>query len=240
LLGVDITGQRDSKIAQDGHTKELLKERAVRLNYEYAKKLGINQSASITCVKPSGNSSQLLNCSSGLHTRWAPYYIRNVRVSASSPLFKVLRDANVPMDPENGQTADNATTWVIHFPMKSPDGAITRNDVTAIEQCNYWLQNKIFWTEHNPSVTITYKPHEVMDLMTWVWNHKDKIGGMSFLPSFDAQYAQMPYQEITKEEYEKLVVNFPEIDFSKVWLYEESDLTNAAQELACVGGSCEL
>jgi ribonucleoside-diphosphate reductase alpha chain len=240
LLGVDITGQRDSKIAQDGHTKELLKERAVRLNYEYAKKLGINQSASITCVKPSGNSSQLLNCSSGLHTRWAPYYIRNVRVSASSPLFKVLRDANVPMDPENGQTADNATTWVIHFPMKSPDGAITRNDVTAIEQCNYWLQNKIFWTEHNPSVTITYKPHEVMNLMTWVWEHRDKIGGMSFLPSFDAQYAQMPYQEITKEEYEKLASNFPEIDFSKVWLYEESDLTNAAQELACVSGSCDL
>ena len=144
------------------------------------------------------------------------------------------------MDPENGQTAEDATTWVIHFPMKSPDDAITRNDVTAIEQCNYWLQNKIFWTEHNPSVTITYKPHEVMDLMTWVWNHRDKIGGMSFLPSFDAQYAQMPYQEITKEEYENLASVFPKIDFSNVWLYEESDLTNAAQELACVGGSCEL
>lgn len=240
LLGVDITGQRDSKVAQDGHVKELLKSHAIHVNLEYSQMLGINQSTSITCVKPSGNSSQLLNCSSGLHTRWAPYYIRNVRVSANSPLFKVLRDAKVPMDPENGQTAEDATTWVIHFPMKSPDNAITRNDVTAIEQCNYWLQNKIFWTEHNPSVTITYKPHEVMDLMTWVWNHRDKIGGMSFLPSFDAQYAQMPYQEITKEEYENLASVFPEIDFSNVWLYEESDLTNAAQELACVGGSCEL
>jgi ribonucleoside-diphosphate reductase alpha chain len=240
LLGVDITGQMDSTAAQDAQFKRQLREVSIEVNREVASKLGINQSASITCVKPSGNSSQLLNCASGLHPRWAPYYIRNVRVSVHSPIFKVLRDAGVPMDPENGQTVDNATTWVVHFPMKSPDGAITRGDVSAIQQCEFWLQNKLFWTEHNPSVTITYRPEEVLDVMKWVWEHREQVGGMSFLPTFDAQYAQMPYVEITKEEYEKLAATFPEIDFSKVWRYEESDLTNAAQELACVGGSCEV
>lgn len=240
LLGVDITGQSDSKIAQDAQVKERLREIAIDVNREYAAKLGINQSASITCVKPSGNSSQLLNCASGLHARWAPYYIRNVRVSSHSPLYRVMKDAGVPMDPENGQTADNATTWVIHFPMKSPDNAITRNDVTAIQQCEFWLQNKLHWTEHNPSVTITYKPDEIMDVMYWVWKHKEQVGGMSFLPASDAQYAQMPYIEISKEEYDKLYAKFPEIDFSKVWRYEESDLTNAAQELACSAGTCEI
>jgi ribonucleoside-triphosphate reductase len=240
LLGVDITGQSDSKIAQDAHVKERLRDIAIDVNREYAKKLGINQSASITCVKPSGNSSQLLNCSSGLHARWAPYYIRNVRVSTHSPLYRVMKDAGVPMDPENGQTAENATTWVIHFPMKSPDGAITRNDVSAIQQCEFWLQNKLYWTEHNPSVTITYKPDEIIDVMYWVWNHREQVGGMSFLPAFDAQYAQMPYIEISQEEYDRLFAKFPEIDFSKVWRYEESDLTNAAQELACSSGACEI
>lgn len=240
LLGVDITGQSDSKIAQDAQVKARLRDIAVDVNREYAKKLGINQSTSITCVKPSGNSSQLLNCSSGLHARWAPYYIRNVRVSTHSPLYRVMKDAAVPMDPENGQTTENATTWVIHFPMKSPDGAITRNDVSAIQQCEFWLQNKLHWTEHNPSVTITYKPDEIIDLMYWVWNHREQVGGMSFLPASDAQYSQMPYIEISKEEYERLHAKFPEIDFSKVWRYEESDLTNAAQELACSSGACEI
>ena len=163
----------------------------------------INQSTAITTVKPSGNSSQLLNCSSGLHARWAPYYERNVRVAATSPIFKVLRDAGVPMDPENGQTREEANTWVIHFPMKSPDGATTRKDRGAIEQCNYWLHNKLNWTDHNPSITCTYKPDEIVDLMKWIWEHKDYIGGMAFLPSFDAHYAQLPYIEINKEEYDE-------------------------------------
>jgi ribonucleoside-diphosphate reductase alpha chain len=240
LLGVDITGQMDSRAAQDAQIKRQLREISIDVNRETAKALGINQSAAITCVKPSGNSSQLLNCSSGLHTRWAPYYIRNVRVSVHSPIYKVLRDAGVPMDPENGQTVETATTWVVHFPMKSPDGAVTRGDLTAIQQCEFWLQNKLFWTEHNPSVTITYRPDEVLELMKWVWEHREQVGGMSFLPSFDAQYAQMPYVEITRAEYERLAAEFPEIDFSKVWRYEENDLTTAAQELACVGANCDI
>jgi ribonucleoside-diphosphate reductase alpha chain len=240
LLVVDITGQMDSLAAQDAQFKRQLREISIEVNRVTAAALGINQSASITCVKPSGNSSQLLNCASGLHPRWAPYYVRNVRVSIHSPIYKVLRDAGVPMDPENGQNVDNATTWVVHFPMKAPEGAITRSDVSAIQQCEFWLQNKLFWTEHNPSVTITYSPDEVLEVMKWVWEHREQVGGMSFLPTFDAQYDQMPYVEIAKEEYERLAAEFPEIDFSKVWRYEESDLTNAAQELACVGGSCEI
>lgn len=571
LLGVDITGQMDSIVAQDAQVKRRMKEIAIEVNRQTAATLGINQSVAISCVKPSGNSSQLLNCASGLHARWAPYYIRNVRVAAHSPLFKVLRDAGVPMDPENGQTPENANTWVIHFPVKAPESAITRNQRSAVEQCEYWLQNKLYWTEHNPSCfsgdtrfvtydglrrfdecedgapvmvmnargewseaavralgnqeiweidvercgvqhtirttanhlwpvsyperrfqgrqphllrteqlqrvigssqwklqtinpterpgldldgvlhgitfgdgtrhksyegrqefcqvylcndpngvdsrelavlfeeagyktidredcdqvriyglpkhwknlpaidaspeylrgfiagwfaadghidtrgsqallssvnrealewlqvsapraglavstriqehssdsssfgpshwyaisltketldedfflleakrarfttpkfakhwkvvavrktgktepvycveepaehlfvlegnilthncTITYKPDEVLDLMKWVWEHRDSIGGLSFLPSFDAQYAQMPYVEINKEEYEKLAAEFPEVDFSKVWRYEEEDLTTAAQELACMAGACEV
>jgi hypothetical protein len=240
LLGVDITGQMDSAAAQDAQVKRRLKEIAIEVNRQTASVVGINQSAAISCVKPSGNSSQLLNCASGLHARWAPYYVRNVRVAAHSPLFKVLRDAGVPMDPENGQTPENANTWVIHFPVKAPEGSITRNQRSAVEQADFWLQNKLYWTEHNPSCTITYKPDEVLDLMKWTWEHRDQIGGLSFLPSFDAQYAQMPYVEITKEEYERLAASFPEIDFSRVWRYEEEDLTSAAQELACVSGACEI
>jgi intein/homing endonuclease len=240
LLGVDITGQMDSPIAQDARVKEHLRQIAIEVNRQTAQALGINQSAAITCVKPSGNSSQLLDCSSGLHARWAPYYIRNIRVAATSPLFKVMHDAGVPMDPENGQTPESANTWVIHFPVKSPDAAITRNDRTAVEQCEFWLQNKLHWTEHNPSVTITYRPEEVIDLIKWVWEHRDAMGGMAFLPAFDANYSQMPYVEITQEEYERLVASFPEIDFSKIYRYEDKDLTNAAQEMACVSGNCEI
>ncbi|MCB8978961.1 MAG: recombinase [Ardenticatenaceae bacterium] len=240
LLGVDLNGQMDSTAAQDPEIQEKLQKIAVDTNKEYAARLGINQSASVTCVKPSGNSSQLVNSSSGLHARWAPYYIRNVRVGSHSPVFKVLQDAGAPMDPENGQTRDNAKTWVVHFPVKSPEGAITRNDRPALTQCEFWLQNKTHYTEHNPSVTITYRDHEVLDIIRWIWEHQDKIGGMAFLPAFDAQYDQMPYIEIAQEEYEQLADKFPDIDFSKIYRYEEEDLTTAAQELACMSGNCDI
>jgi ribonucleoside-triphosphate reductase (thioredoxin) len=240
LLGVDITGQLDSPMVQDPSVMMRLKQVAVETNRKLAERFKINQSASVTCVKPSGNSSQLLDTSSGLHARWAPYYVRNVRVGAHTPVYKVLQDAGVPMDPENGQPAENASTYVAHFPVKAPDGAITRKQRSAIEQCEYWLQNKIFWTEHNPSVTITYQPHEVLDLTKWVWEHRDLVGGMSFLPAMDAKYAQMPYEEIDKESYERLLAKFPNVDFSKIYRYEEEDYTTAAQELACVAGACEI
>ena len=240
LLGVDINGQMDCPVVQDPSVMAKLRQVAVETNRKYAEKLGINPAAAVTCVKPSGNSSQLFNCSSGIHTRWAPYYTRNVRVGTHTPMFKVLKDIGVPMDPENGQVAESANAWVVHFPVKAPEGAITRKSRTAIEQCEYWLNSKIFWTEHNPSVTITYQPNEIIDLIKWVWEHKDLIGGMSFLPASDAKYAQMPYEEITKEEYEKALAKFPNIDFSKLWRYEEEDYTKAAQELACAAGACEV
>ena len=238
LLGVDITGQMDAPHLLGW--QDDLASVARSANRNYARLLGINPSAAITCVKPSGNTSQLVNCSSGLHARWAPYYIRNVRVGAHSPIYQVLRDANVPMVPENGQTAENATTWVVQFPVKSPEGAITRNDHSAIEQCDIWLQNKMAWTEHNPSCTITYRPHEVEELKDWVWAHRHSLGGMSFLPASDAMYDNMPYVEISREEYERRAAEFPQIDFSNIYHYERTDLTNAAQELACVAGLCEI
>jgi len=151
LLGVDINGQMDSLIAQDPEVQARLQQVAIETNRQTAEALGINPSVAVTCVKPSGNSSQLFDCSPGIHTRWSPYYVRNVRVSVHTPIFKVLRDAGVPMDPENGQTPEDATTWVIHFPVKAPEGALTRKDRTALAQCEYWLQNKLKWTEHNPS-----------------------------------------------------------------------------------------
>jgi ribonucleoside-diphosphate reductase alpha chain len=240
LLGVDLNGQMDSPVCQDPDVQSRLRYVAVETNKTYARLLGIQQSAAVSAVKPSGNSSQLLNSSSGLHARWAPYYVRNVRVGGHTPVFKVLQDAGVPMDPENGQTAETATTWVAHFPVKSPDGAATRNDRTAIQQCDYWLQNKVHYTEHNPSVTITYQADEVIDIIKWIWEHQDKIGGMAFLPAFDARYEQMPYEEITRETYEKLAAKFPEIDFSKIFRYEENDLTTAAHELACMSGHCDI
>ena len=239
LLGVDINGQMDSLAARDPEIQRKLQQDVLDTNQEYAKLLDIKVSASTTCVKPSGNSSQLFNCSSGVHARWSQYYIRNVRVGAFTPLYKVLRDTGVPMDPENGQSLENADTWVVHFPVKSPDDAITRDQLSAIEQAEYWLQIKTNWTEHNPSVTITYQENEVLDLIKWVWEHQDVIGGMTFLPHFDAQYNQMPFTEITKDEYEELKGNFPEIDFSKIYRYELEDYTTVAQELACFAGGCE-
>jgi ribonucleoside-diphosphate reductase alpha chain len=240
LLGVDINGQLDCPLVQKAEVMAKLRDAAIEMNKRTTDKLGINQSVAVTCVKPSGNSSQLLNCSPGIHARWSKYYIRNVRVGTHTPIFKVLQNSGVPMDPENGQSKETANTWVVHFPIKAPERAITRNERTALEQCEYWLQNKMYYTEHNPSVTITYKPHEVLDIIRWVYDNQDKIGGMTFLPAFDAQFDQMPYVEISKEEFEKLANEFPNIDFSKVYRYEEEDYTTAAQEVACMAGNCDM
>lgn len=240
LLGVDISGQQDCPAVQSAEVLDRLREAAVRANEKTAKKLGINPSASVTCNKPNGNSSQLLACSSGIHARWSEYYIRNVRVSPHTPIYRVLRNAGVPMDPENGQTPQNATSWVVHFPVKSPDGAKTRKGYSAVDQCNYWLMNKLHWAEHNPSVTITYQPDELLEVIDWVWKHRHLIGGMAFLPASDARYEQMPYEEITKEEYEKAAAAFPEIDFSLLYGIEQSDMTEAASTLACMAGACEI
>ncbi len=239
LLGVDITGQQDNPRLLTTETFRNLRYSAVKVNRLMSGLLGINQSASITCVKPSGNTSTLVNCSSGLHARWAKFQVKRVRVAATSPTYKVLRDAGVPLSPENGQTAEDAVTWVASFPVKAPEGAITKNDLTAVDQCEWWLRNKINWTEHNPSVTITYKPDEVIDLMQWVWNHRDKIGGMSFLPNFDIKLDQLPNEEISEAEYERLVAAFPkQIDWSRIYRYEAEDMSKASTTGACEGPVC--
>lgn len=241
LLGVDLNGQQDCiYLREHPSIFPYLLETAYEKNKEIAESLNINQSAAISCVKPNGNSSVLTNCSSGLHTRWAPYYIRNVRVSVHSPLFKVIRDAGVPMDPENGQERSTATTFVAHFPIKSPEGALTRNEMNLHQQLSWWMKNRLLWAEHSASCTITYTRDEVADLIQWIWEYQDIIGGLSFLPKDDANYAQMPYVEISEKEYEEAIKAFPSVDFSKIYRYEEQDHTTASQEVACVSGLCEL
>lgn len=240
LLGVDITGQMDCTVVQDPEIQRSLKQVAIRTNQEYVQLLDINSSAAITCVKPSGNTSVLTNCSSGIHARWAPYYIRRVTLSPSSPIFKVLRSSGIPMEPRFGSTEENANAWVASFPIKSPDGAVTRNDRTAVQQCEYWLSVKQNWTEHTPSVTINYSPSELEELMDWVWEHKSVLSGMSFFPTSDASYAQLPYEEITEERYNELISSFPTIDFSRIVEFEKRDETMVAQELACSSGRCTV
>lgn len=245
LLGVDLNGlmdyfQSNQSLADMEKMLNELRVVATDTNIEYAAKLGINLSASITCVKPSGNSSTLLDTSPGIHPRWSQYYIRNVRVGATSPIYKVMRDAGVPMSPENGQTLENATTWVAHFPVKAPQGALTRHDIGAETHLDFWSVVKTAWTEHNPSATINYGDDEVISIIDWVNSNAWIIGGLTFLPRTDAMYENMPYVEISEEEYEAALKKFPTIQFSKVYLYEETDLTKAAQELACVAGYCEI
>jgi ribonucleoside-triphosphate reductase len=240
LLGVDILGAISSELARDADVERRLKAHAIATNEKYAKILGINPSASVTCNKPGGNSAQTLGTSSGIHAWKAPYYIRNIRVAASSPVCRALKDCNVPMNPENGQTEETATTWVIPFPVKAPDGAIVDADMTAIDQLENWLKFKLNWVEHNPSCTITYSEDELLDVIKWVWQHRDLIGGLSFLPRLNPAYDQLPYQEITQIEYLAAIEAFPKIDFSKIYRYEFQDMTTATSELACFAGSCDV
>lgn len=240
LLGVDILGMQDSAVARDPEVLKRLQQRAVAINAVCAELLGINASAGVTCNKPGGNSSQLLNTASGLHARHSAHYRRNMRVSATSPVYRALKEAGVQMTPENGQTSENATTYVIPFPVKSPDEAVLKDDMTAIDQLEFWLTCKESWTEHNPSCTVSYGEDELLDVIKWVWQNKDKVGGLSFLPRTTKAYAQLPYEEVTKEEYDAMVASFPKIDFSMIYRYELQDMTTATSELACFAGACEI
>lgn len=253
LLGVDITGQMDCdllngiySIDSESHIDYRytflhdLKEHAVYINKLYSEKLGTNQAVAVTCNKPSGNTSQLVNCSSGIHPRFSEYYIRNIRININTPIFKVLYESGLDYVPENGQNYNNMTTAVFSFPVKSPDNAITRSDMSAIDMCEHWKLNKLYYTEHNPSITIMYREDEILDIVNWLWKNKDIIGGMSFLPYSDAKYDNMPYVEITKEEYESKISNFPEIKWELLQKYETKDETIASQELACFAGNCML
>lgn len=239
LLGVDILGMQDSVVARDPETLKHLQNHAVAINELFAGLLGINPSAGVTCNKPGGNSSQLLNTASGLHARHSAYYRRNMRVSATSPVYRALKEAGVQMTPENGQTSENATTYVVPFPVKSPDGAVLKDEMSALDQLEFWLTCKEKWTEHNPSCTISYSEDELLDVIKWVWQNRDKVGGLSFLPRTTKAYAQLPYEEVSKDEYEAMVAAFPKVDFATIYRYELQDMTTATSELACMSGQCE-
>jgi ribonucleoside-diphosphate reductase alpha chain len=240
LLGVSITGQWDCPVVRKPETLRKLKMEVLKTNKIYAKRFGINPTTAATCVKPSGNVSQTVDSSSGLHPRYAPYYMRRIRISATDPLFHMLRDQQFPYYPEVGQTRENATTYVVEFPVKSPEGAICRNDITAIEQLEYWKNLKLNYTEHNPSATIYVGENEWLEVGNWVYKNWDIIGGLSFLPRDNHVYMLAPYQEITKEEYEEIIKKFPKLDFSDLILYEKEDQTEVKKEMACTGGACEM
>lgn len=240
LLGVSITGQWDCPVVRNKKILKKLRDKAVAVNKVYAKRFGISQSLAVTCVKPSGTVSQLVDASSGLHPRYAPYYIRRVRVSASDSLFKMLKDQKMPYYPEVGQSYNDATSYIFEFPIKAPKGTIFRNDLTALEQLEHWKIVKENFTEHNPSVTISVGTNEWIDVANWVYKNWDIVGGLSFLPREDHIYAMAPYEEISKETYEEMVAKMPDIDFSQILLYEKDDETQGSKELACMGGKCEI
>ena len=240
LLGVSITGQWDCAAVRDPKVLEKLKNEAIKINKKYAEKFGVNQSTCVTCVKPSGTASQTVDCASGMHPRHAPYYIRRIRISATDALFKMLKDQGVPYFPEVGQTKDEASTYVLEFPIKAPDGAICKNDINAIEQLEHWKIVKKHYTEHNPSVTISVGEDEWLAVANWIYENWELVGGLSFLPRSNHVYQLAPYEEITKEKYEEMKERLGEIDFSKIVTYEREDETEAKKELACVGGLCEI
>jgi ribonucleoside-diphosphate reductase alpha chain len=240
LLGISITGQWDSPAVRNAGTLRKLREEAIQTNKIYAQKMGINQSLSVTCVKPSGTVSQLVDASSGLHARHAQYYIRRVRINATDPLFQMLKDQKVPYHPEVGQSAASANVYVFDFPIKAPESAVKRNDLSALEQLEYWKMVKENYTEHNPSVTISVGNNEWLEVANWVYENWEVIGGLSFLPRDDHAYTLAPYEEITKERYEELTEKFPTVDFAQIIIYEKEDTTQGARELACVSGVCEI
>jgi ribonucleoside-triphosphate reductase len=240
LLGVSITGQWDCKIARNSETLGKIRDLTVTVNQVYAKRFGIKPAMAITCIKPSGTVSQTVNCASGMHPRYAPYYIRRIRISAADSLFKMLKNQGVTYQPEVGQTADSATTFVLEFPVKSPKGAIFQRDLTAIQQLEHWKKVKLNYTEHNPSVTISVSEDEWLSVANWVYKNWDIIGGLSFLPRSEHVYRLAPYEEIDEQRYEKMLKDIAKADFSQLIAYERTDETEVKQELACTGGACEL
>tara|TARA_B100000315_G_C14488999_1_gene546630 strand:- start:166 stop:1224 length:1059 start_codon:yes stop_codon:yes gene_type:complete len=240
LLGVSVTGQWDSDASRDSKILARLRAETIKINKQYAKRFGINESSCITCVKPSGTVSQMVNCASGMHPRHAPYYVRRIRISATDSLFKMLRDQGVPYYPEVGQSKDTANTYVLEFPVKSPKGSIYKNDLTASKQLEHWKVVKENYTEHNPSVTVSVGEDEWIGVGGWLYENWEIIGGLSFLPRSKHVYQLAPYEEITKKEYEDRVERLSAIDYSKLLTYELQDETEMKKELACTGGTCEI
>lgn len=245
LLGVSLTGIMDNSSMAGVNLPRLrtwlneLRGKAIETNKMWAGRLGVNVSTAITCVKPSGTVSQLVDSASGIHTRHSPYYIRTVRADKKDPLAIMMKDMGFPV--EDDQMKPEAG-YVFSFPMKAPDTAFTRTDLTAIEQLEIWKLYQLNYTEHKPSVTISVKEHEWLQVGSWCYDNFDILSGVSFLPFSEHIYPQAPYQDCTKEEYEKMLEKMPkDVDWSKLGEYESDDsaLTNM-KELACSSGSCEI
>jgi len=240
LIGVSITGQWDCPTIRNPEMLKKMRKEVLKANEIYAKRFGINTSTCATCVKPSGTVSQTVDCASGMHTRHAPYYIRRVRISATDSLFKMLRDQGVPYFPEVGQSKDNATTYVLEFPIKAPKASVYKDSLSAIEQLEFWKMVKINYTEHNPSITISVGENEWIIVANWVYENWDIVGGLSFLPRSEHVYQLAPYEEIDEKKYNELNEKMRNIDFSKIITYERQDETEVKKELACSGGTCEV
>lgn len=242
LLGVSLTGIMDNPLmtlanSNLAETLEHLRDVAVKTNAEWAAKLGIEPSAAITCVKPSGTVSQLVDSASGIHARHSKYYIRTVRGDNKDPLTQFMKDQGIPSEP---CVMKPQTTTVFSFPMKVPDGAVVTSDVSAVDQLKLWLMYQRHWCEHKPSVTINVRASEWFEVGAFVYEHFDEMSGVSFLPYNEHTYQQAPYQEIGPREYEVAVSLMPDrIDWSKLADYEKEDTTVSSQTFACVG-SCEI
>ena len=244
LLGVSLTGIMDSRITNGKSNKDLvkllegLKKEAIEVNKEFAKELGINQSVSVTCVKPSGTVSQLVDAASGIHARHNPYYIRTVRGDKKDPLTKLMTELGFPVEDDEMNPSHTA---VFSFPMKVDRSAVFRTDLTAIEQLDLWKIYQEHWCEHKPSVTISVKEDEWLEVGAWVYKNFDQMSGVSFLPFSEHTYRQAPYQDCDREQYENLLNIMPkDVDWSQLSKYETVDTTIASQELACTSGSCEI
>jgi len=245
LLGVSMTGIMDNPYTNGlngyglGALLRRLRDVAIETNYKWAKKLGINTAAAVTCVKPSGTVSSLVDSASGIHARHSPFYCRTVRGDNKDPVTSFMRDAGFPHAP---CVYNGATTTVFSFPMKAPAGALTRNDMTAIEQLEMWLEYQTNFCCHKPSITVSVRDHEWPEVGAWVFKHFDLMSGVSFLPHSDHTYEQAPYTDIPPAQYERLLEQMPKgVDWSKLADYEQGrDHTTASQELACTGGVCDV
>ena len=219
---------------------EKMRDEAVRVNEKYAKQFGSNPSTCITCVKPSGTVSNMVDTASGMHPRHSEYYIKRVRIAATDSLFKMLRDQGVPFHPEVGQTLETANTFVLDFPVKSPEGSIYKDDISALEQLEHWKMVKKNYTEHNPSVTISVGEEEWIHVADWLYKNWEYLGGLSFLPRNDHVYQLAPLEAIAKDQFEDLQKRWENIDFGKIMSYEKEDETDVKKELACVSGVCDI
>lgn len=241
LLGVSITGQWDCPAVQNPKTLQKLRDESIKVNQLYAKRFGISASTCVTCVKPSGNGSQTVDSSSGMHPRHSKFYIRRVRISSNDSLFRMLKDQGVPYSPEVGQNTETASTFVLEFPVRAPEGVkVFKNSLTAIEQLEYWKMVKINFTEHNPSTTISVGENEWVGVANWLYENWEIIGGLSFLPRDNHVYKLAPYEEINEKRYAELIKKLDHFDFSKLITYEREDETETKKELACVSGVCEI